>query len=143
MLENLERTVELTPKTLLNASRPESAPLHNEFEWDDGIAAEHYREDQARHIIRAVVVKQEGSDEPTRAFFCLSGGDKPRTPYLSVSRILTSETLRERLRQTALKELMSFKNKYQKLDELACVFEAIDRFAERSANDANDTNERC
>lgn len=47
MLENLEKTVGLTPKNLVEASRDESAPLHNEFEWNDTKAAEKYRETQA------------------------------------------------------------------------------------------------
>lgn len=40
MLENLEKTVGITPKNLVEANRDESAPLHNEFEWNDTKAAE-------------------------------------------------------------------------------------------------------
>lgn len=43
MLENLEKTVGITPKNLVEANRDESAPLHNEFEWNDTKAAEKYR----------------------------------------------------------------------------------------------------
>ena len=30
----------LSPRTLVDASRDENAPLHNEFEWRDDVAAE-------------------------------------------------------------------------------------------------------
>lgn len=40
MLEILEKTVGITPKNLVEANRDESAPLHNEFEWNDTKAAE-------------------------------------------------------------------------------------------------------
>ena len=67
--ENLERTVGLTAKNLLEVSRPEDAPLHNEFEWNDSVAAEKYRENQARYIIRMLCVAPEKEDKPpVRAF---------------------------------------------------------------------------
>ena len=56
MLENLEKTVGITPKNLVEANRDESAPLHNEFEWNDTKAAEKYRETQAGYIIRNICV---------------------------------------------------------------------------------------
>ena len=44
MCEQLENSIGLTPKNLLDANRDEKAPLHNCFEWDDTEAAERYRE---------------------------------------------------------------------------------------------------
>ena len=35
VMEGLEKTVGLTKKSLVDASRPEDAPLHKAFEWDD------------------------------------------------------------------------------------------------------------
>ena len=46
----------LTAPLVVDESRPEEAPLHPAFEWDDAIAAERHREHQARNIIRSVKV---------------------------------------------------------------------------------------
>jgi hypothetical protein len=46
----------IDPHVVLNESRPEDAPLHGAFEWDDGLAAEKYRLDQARRVIRSVEI---------------------------------------------------------------------------------------
>lgn len=42
----------ITPEGVVNAARDPKSPLHCKFEWDDGIAAEQYRRDQARTLIR-------------------------------------------------------------------------------------------
>ena len=66
-LARIEKHGTLTPKAVVDASRRSSAPLHDYFEWRDDVAAEKYREVQAKEIIRSVELVIEGS-EPTRAF---------------------------------------------------------------------------
>lgn len=44
----------LTPKAVVEASRPKGAPLHDRFEWDNRLAGEKYREVQAAQLIRSV-----------------------------------------------------------------------------------------
>lgn len=46
----------LTPKAVVEEARPEDAPLHPAFEWDNDTAAEKYREHQATNLIRRVRV---------------------------------------------------------------------------------------
>lgn len=46
----------LTPEIVLDAARPEDAPLHTYFEWDDSIAGERYRLRQAQGLIVKVKV---------------------------------------------------------------------------------------
>lgn len=59
------RNQRLTPADVVEAARPVGAPLHDRFEWDDEIAGEAYRLDQARSLIRRVRIRiEEGSDEP-------------------------------------------------------------------------------
>lgn len=55
-LERIRQEHGLTATTVIEESRPETAPLHNEFEWDDETAATQYRLNQARHLIRDVLV---------------------------------------------------------------------------------------
>src|ERR1700744_1101812 len=59
-----------TPTDVVNESREEIAPLHPAFTWDDAIAAEKSRYDEARNVIRHIVVIKDGTlePEPVRAF---------------------------------------------------------------------------
>lgn len=62
---------ELTPKLLVDTARPDDHPLHDRFEWDNTVAGEKYREEQARGLIRTVrVVEVHGDTDVTsvRAF---------------------------------------------------------------------------
>lgn len=63
--EELERIKakrgQLDPQGIVHEARPEDAPLHPAFEWDDAIAAESYRCVQARDLIKTVEVIQPDS----------------------------------------------------------------------------------
>ena len=51
-----ERDGGVTPAALVDEARPPAAPLHQAFEWDNGAAAEQYRQVQARQLVRSVVL---------------------------------------------------------------------------------------
>lgn len=44
---------------IVNAARPAKSPLHPYFEWNDQKAAEKYRENTARRLVRAIIIKPE------------------------------------------------------------------------------------
>lgn len=44
----------ITPQTVLEDAQDPASPLHEHFEWDDTKAAQAYRIDQARELIRSV-----------------------------------------------------------------------------------------
>ena len=121
--EQLEAAGNLTAKSLLDVSRPQDAPLHSEFEWNDSVAAERYREDQARNIIRHLVVRLDNKpDEPVRGFFRIKHSE--HQSYTNVTTILMHRELRADLIQQALEEMAAFERKYGTLAELAMIFEA-------------------
>jgi len=123
MCEELTKTVGLTAKTLLDANRGEDDPLHNEFEWDDGIASELYREGQARHIINCLCVCPEvesKKEETVRAFFKVEN-----TEYEHIDVILSVQDKYEALLKQAKAELNVFQRKYASLKELQPLFDVI------------------
>lgn len=123
--EILEQTVGLTPINLLNANRNENAPLHNEFEWNDEVAAEEYRISQARHIINCLCIKPEITNKeqiPVRAFLKTTTAE----PYNSLSVILENEDKTTEMLKRALNELKAFKAKYATLSKLKPIFDVID-----------------
>lgn len=123
VLEKLDKTGGVTAKRLVNVSRPEDAPLHKEFEWDDLVAAENYREYQARHIIGSITVKREPNDNrpPVRAFqrIKLSEGDGGN--YYRIDTIKENEIMMEALLNQSYRDMMAFVDKYETLAEIANV----------------------
>ena len=127
IMEQLEQSeAGLSPASLLDASRDENAPLHNEFEWRDDVAAEQYRLTQAGGIIRNVyrisVETQEQS--PVRAF--VSTGERKQA-YASIATALTNEQWRKNLLESAKRDMESFSAKYRNLDELSEVLNAMQK----------------
>lgn len=121
--EELAETVGLTAETVLDANRPEDAPLHEEFEWRDDIAAEEWRKQQARHLINCIcfsVEKQDGNEQ-VRAFFTTT----ETNGYESLEAIVIVENKYKSLLSKALSELSAFERKYSTLKELKPVFDAI------------------
>ena len=120
--ERLEKNGGLTAKRLVDESRPEDAPLHKEFEWDDATAAEAYREEQARYIIRSIVIQPEPTkNDVVRAFFPVA----EQKVFESLPVILSDAKKTSYLLDMALRELKAFELKYATLSQLAPVFEAI------------------
>lgn len=120
----LQQSGGLTPKRLLDANREETAPLHNEFEWNDAIAAENYREQQAAYIIRQLVIRPEDAAKPaTRAFISITSDERE---YQPIEVILRTPNLREQMLRNAKAEMLAFISKYKTLEELATVFSAME-----------------
>lgn len=122
--EELEREGNLNAKALVDASRDENAPLHDMFEWDDAIAAEKYREEQAKKIIRSIELVIEDKPMNFRAFSSIA----PKV-YQSTQSAMSRDDTRMILLNNAKTELQAFKRKYSTLKELSEVFEAIDNVA--------------
>ena len=57
MFELLAQTeAGLTAETLLDANRPKGTPLHEDYEWDNDLAAESWRLYQSRHFLNSLTV---------------------------------------------------------------------------------------
>ena len=120
----------LTPKNVVEEARPEDSPLHPEFEWDNQIAAEKWREKQAQLLIAHTIIVEEGSSQnPVRAFHVTV----EKGHYEPINLILQDETKRDTLLENAKRELIAFKKKYKILNELANVFAEIDKLTGENA----------
>lgn len=126
----------ITAKELLDASRNEGAPLHSCFEWDDTVAAEKYRVEQARHIINSIEIKFVDTDYPahlkqTRYMVntvCVA--PKAQGEFATINVAFTNENYRTAVLKNALHELRSFQSKYSRYQELSGVIKAIDDFGD-------------
>lgn len=118
----------LRPVDVVDYARDENTLLHEMFEWDDGDAARKYRLEQARKLLRVHVTILEGSTKEIRAYVSLpSDREKPGGGYRHIKFVMSNEQQRLELLATALNEMEHFRYKYQALQELVPVFEAMDK----------------
>jgi hypothetical protein len=116
----------VTAQEMLTSARPKGSPIHHLFEWDDRVAAEGFRLEKARYLLRAMVVEhyiestKKTIEVRTHVFSPKEQG------YISIRRALTDEERRTELLEQALKELRCWRKTYKDLSELASIFRAID-----------------
>ena len=134
VMEELEKTVGLTTKSLVEASRPEDAPLHKEFEWNDAVAGEKYREIQAGKMITNLkVVTKVDETKKTRGFVSLEYGVGKPGVFESTEKVLSVTEKKNRLLTLAIRDLQAFRKKYISLSELGELFEVMDRLLRETA----------
>lgn len=124
----------LTANLVVEAAKKRTSPLHSFFEWSDTEAAKQYRLEQARHLIRCVVVKYDAPENavPVRAYITFDASPEEEdlgrdVRYLSTHEVLTDKELRDRLVRQAWREFQLWRNRYEHLNELAHVFAAADK----------------
>lgn len=123
---------ELTPADVLKDARNPNSPLHSFFEWDDGEAAEQYRLQQARGLIRSVVAIYTHPDKPatrTRAYIHIAEPSAPH--YREVSHAMSQKKTRTMVLQKAWSEFVAWRKRYQDLKEFSTLFEAADEVVAR------------
>jgi hypothetical protein len=87
----------LRPEVVVEAARPVESPLHPLFEWDDSVAAEQWRREQARYICRHVTVQRiESNEKPRFAFVHVASvGGYAIAEDVAVQPVLKDEALRQ------------------------------------------------
>ena len=118
----------VTAQQLVEDSRSSNAPLHEDFEWEDEVAAERHREWQARNILAAfeVTITKKELKKPITTRLYVSSAD--HVGYGEVIEVL-NQPEGEFLLAQAQRELTAFREKYKNLKELSDVFKAIDKIA--------------
>ena len=117
----------LRPKVVVDHARSPKSELHRYFDWDDSSAAEKYRLEQARGLIRVVVSMNVDVQKEVRVFVSLTTDRHEEGGYRELSNVIDDDDLRRILLRDALQELRTLQNKYRTLTELASVFKAIDK----------------
>ena len=112
---------DLTPEAVVENARNEESVLHPHFEWDDAAAAEKFRHDQARGLIRSIKADNGSNREPERAFFSIS--DKGGVSYRTLEEVRSSGDLQERLLSAAERDLEAFTVRYRVLKDICAIVE--------------------
>jgi hypothetical protein len=121
----------LIPGAVVDAARDRKSPLHPHFEWSDKVAAEAFRVDQARSLIRCIHVSTDETESGVARAF-LSVRDKEGTSYRTISDVLSSADLQQRILAQAERDLLAFENRYQSLQDICdLIRQARERLAVR------------
>lgn len=116
----------LTNQIVLDGAREESSPIHPLFEWDDQVAAEQYRLNQATKLICNLTVEIETEEKPIEVRAYMNVSEQKAGEFINATQAFKNVETREIVLKRAYQELAAFKQKYKNLKELAKVFEAID-----------------
>lgn len=113
----------IKPQEMVEKARNEQSELHKCFEWNDTIAAEKYRLQQARTVLSMLVFKPKTEEEQPVRIFSLT---TEKSIYQPTKQFLVQADEYQDLLKRALAELEAFKRKYRTLNELEEVFKAIE-----------------
>jgi len=116
----------ITPQAVIERARNPNSSLHSKFEWDDTLAAEKWRIEQARRLLQVTIEYIGENPEPVRAFVSLvrdrSGDD---TGYRVTSVVVSDKELYAEMLRDAVCEMRVFEQKYRRVKELRHVFAAM------------------
>jgi len=117
----------LRPADVVAFARNPKTSLHERFEWDDGKAAEKYRLEQARHLIR-FTVRVISDDAPPIPFYVSLKDDRDNgDSYRALADVMDDPSLRTKLLGQALREAEAWRVRYERLAELRPIAQAIKR----------------
>lgn len=129
----------LRPADVVAFARDPQTALHAEFEWDDNKAAEQYRLEQARQIIRCAVRVVDEDSPPVRTYVSLYSDRRAGDSYRSLEDTLGDPQLRQQLLAQALREAESWRLRYERLAELKPICRAIIQAARQAASQNGNT----
>lgn len=131
----------LTPELVVDYARPKESVLHNDFEWRDEVAAEKYRQGQARQMIGAIRITSEDTQEPVRAYVnvtVVAPDEPPIRSYMPMKEVLEHPDLHSQMMADAFRDAQSFKQKYNTLERLKPVMDAMDKAFDGAAKTYSD-----
>ena len=116
-----------TCKQIVEKAKDRNTELHKCFEWDNEIAADKYRLQQAGLIIRNLVITrvEEEKEQKTPLRMFVSTGERTGA-YKPVKSVVRIQSEYKNLLERAYSELRAFKNKYSMLKELDEILALID-----------------
>lgn len=114
----------MTPDKIIDLAKSKKSIIHKYFEWDDTSAAHMYRMEQARHMIRAIYVEIQG--QTVRAYENVHIKDVGQV-YQDIGTILDIPDLSKQIVESALKELLFWKQKYETYKILAPIVGSINK----------------
>jgi hypothetical protein len=109
---------QITAALVLADARRDDSPLHGLFDWEDPRAAEKFRLDQARLVIREVQIRITTTTTSVAAPFYVRDPEAPRAGYVSVFALQRNAAA---ARESLLQELTRVAGNLTRAKSLALV----------------------
>lgn len=111
-----------SPQAIVDQARPKRNPLHKAFQWDDSLAAEEYRKEQARSLVtNFTLVFETGEEVPAMVSVKINR----KRGYMPTQDAIANDDLRKQVLKQALTQLLGLEQRFKSLNELAGVFEQV------------------
>lgn len=124
-IRSLDKDGLLRPEVaVLWARQNPDSELHRKLEWDDSEAAEQWRVDQVRQLIRVIVVPSSETGQHVRAYVSQPSDRVHGGGYRPISESLAKA--RQELVNEALATVKRLRNQFAHLPELDPLFTAIE-----------------
>lgn len=123
------------PSDFVRVARPKGSPVHGDLEWDDTVAGEQWRLEQARKIIGALVVvrkRDDGTEQKQRAYHSVvvSTGGVQQRAYVPEHVVWRNVDLRVQVLRAAAQDAERAARRLDELNEAAEEAEAFRGLAE-------------
>ena len=122
----------VTAEAVVDKARRKKGELHSCFEWDDSVAAEEYRLNQAREILRSLVIAVVPSDPSEesiviRAYEHVDLGEQsdPRRAYVPTKKALNNPELRKQVIARLYSSISEAKELAEKYEHLIVQFKEV------------------
>lgn len=126
---------ELTDARIVNAARSNGSPIHGMFEWDNSVAGEKYRIEQAafyrRHVV-IIVAGGEGKEKTGRyrVAHIAVRNEQDEIVHRDAVEVMSREDLRIQAIADAISALLEARKRFAHITELSDVFRMIDAAAQ-------------
>ena len=118
----------VTPSLVVEFAKDETTELHKRFEWDDTAAAEQYRLNQARRVIRVTKIVYEGERQTlfhVPKIKWEEQGDDKSGKYIPAGMVVKAQKDYQRCRDEILSKIMAMQSSLGELERYA-VKDGID-----------------
>ncbi len=108
----------ITAEAIVSAATRTTSPLHEHFQWDNDIAANKYRLEQARHLIRCIRVTMEQSDDLPAKLVRVYINPLNEGTYHTIVDVMSNDDLRNSALKKVLWEIKAMAAKNQEYEDL-------------------------
>lgn len=133
--ELLEAHGDLSTDAIIAEAKPKRSVLHSAFTWDPSVALDKLHEAEAAYLRRTFIVIREQEAGPPREYRAVLSvkDDNGERRSVATEQALRDPDYRGQVLAQCLRELVAIRRKYSDLEELARVFDAIDKAARKKA----------
>lgn len=119
----------LTPENLINEAKDKNNPLHDLFDWDNNIAGDKWRLQQARVIINEVKVVIDEKEYYAFENVSVKVNDnlEHKREYMPIVTIMSNKELRQQIIRSALQQLAYWEKQNEKYTELMPIIQTAQK----------------